>query len=293
MAISTLACMLSAHTAASEGPRSVLHVDISSDHINFGVNSSFEFYALEPFNCPDVNFTIDFQPERMGCLEVIIYDYSNRHRLRIPLNNHAQYTGIIRDDRVVAFATVNALTCAPALVGTLKARLSVVDESGGCSFGTKFANLTFDLQPLPRRRDVDTPRWISLNEFAGESYVWLKHTVSAYGVKAAALMGGAKIFEGREFLKLASFESANYILMVPGLFLAGPYNRQFQTGEVMEGHGLLRYSARDAAWLLWDYKETRPFELRNLANDDVVWQQRLPAVAADIPSLMFEVRPLA
>lgn len=138
--------------------------------------------------------------------------------------------------------------------------------------------------------DDIAPVWVSLNEFRGEEYIWLAKVKSAYGDQAGCIMGGREPFKGNEFLQLVNFENGLFTLWIPGLSVSGPHFPSDSEGVQIETRHMFRYSTRDACWILWNYKTAKPAYLCHLCGNDA-WNDRAPAIAADLPGAMFRTKP--
>lgn len=146
-------------------------------------------------------------------------------------------------------------------------------------------------QPAVRKLQagkIEEPLWTTLNEYKGEQYVWLGPSMSAYGYPVPMLFGGTEFWKGREFIELPSFETADFLVYVPGLAYSGP---KIKDGYPFPLRSLLRYSGRDAAWVVWDFSLNGPVH-SPFGDCDNCYKEASAVISADVPGMVLKVRPI-
>lgn len=269
----------------------VAEFDIPRSDVIAGDSNIFTYVKIKIDVDGEVAFYSRIRPFSFNCYD-IVFEKSNLKRRRLHLDRvyHKRGNITVRAGDNVVFGIGVFLD--PECHNQASDAVSVwVNISSIDTFSLRITAAKPEISRASKRDLAqEPPKWVSLNEIKNEVYVWLKPTMSAYGHLTLALMGGLDTYTGKFFVELPSFEEARYVLWVPGLVATGPHFTNDAQAEYIESRELLVYSARDAAWLLWNYKTQMPvFIEEGLA--DHYWRYRLPAVPADIPGLLIVVRP--
>lgn len=138
------------------------------------------------------------------------------------------------------------------------------------------------------KRDVELPRWVGLHEVQSADYAFVWPVLTKYGKQGLALAAGADVNDGHEYIQLSQYERPVYALAIIGMFVAGPTYPALPNvgGDYFQGRQLFRYSKRDAAWLMWDFKLNKP--AWNGDHGEDYWIYRACAVPIQHPGLVFD-----
>lgn len=138
-----------------------------------------------------------------------------------------------------------------------------------------------------------SPVYVSLNELLN-GVVWLQPIYSYHKRQALALAIGTLFYKKPQFVKLTEFQKMKYVLFVPGLGITGPIDLHGEGSEytnyVTGAGSLLKWSHRDASWLVWNFAQTPGPRWGGDVTDRHFWH-RTNGVPSDLPGQIFEIEP--
>jgi len=242
----------------------------------------------------NITYQLVVRPRKFDCFDLVLYDGQGGHRVHLDRIFVYHGSRICGPGEVNLFAFTIAVDYRCSLLG-LHTVADVRLEASGDGIADLYRRVDWFYDRVASgvrtKRSVTRHEWVSLNEQRDERFVWLKPMASAYGFTTLALMGGSDPFHGKEFVELRSYQSAEYVLWLPGMMATGPHYTNDYQSEFIESRSIYRFSSRDVAWVLWNYKKSQPVWVEAALGEEV-WAARMPVVPADIPGLVYQVRPL-